>query len=207
MRRYVVSESTVPRDTAPTFLVTQRADAGAFESSGANIRVSRIVVAYSAFLALLIPFFLWAGRSEWFQFDDWDYLVSRRAGNLSDLMRPHNGHWEAIPVLVYRALWSSFGLRYKPYELVAIVASLVGAVLLLVVMLRTRTRPWLAIMLATLLVLFGDAQTNVALRITSITFVGFAVPLGIAQLLLADHEGPLDGRDWFGLAAGLAAVL
>ena len=46
-----------------------------------------------------------------------------------------------------------------------------------------------------------------ALRITSITFVGFAVPLGLAQLLLADHEGPLDRRDWFGLAAGLAAIL
>ena len=65
-----MNESTVPRDTAPTFLVTQRADAGAFESSGADIRVSRIVVAYSVFLALLIPFFLWAGRGEWFQFDD-----------------------------------------------------------------------------------------------------------------------------------------
>jgi hypothetical protein len=56
-------------------------------------------------------------------------------------------------------------------------------------------------------VLFGDAQNNVALRITSITFVGFAVPLGLAQLLLADHDGPLDRRDWFGLAAGLTAIL
>lgn len=176
-------------------------------SSPSEVRISRIVIAYSAFLAVLIPFFLWAGRGEWFQYDDWDYLVYRKAGSLGDLTRPHNGHWEAIPVLVYRALFSLFGLRYKPYELVAIVASLVGAVLLLVVMLRARTRPWLAIMLATLLVLFGDAQTNVALRITSITFVGFAVPLGLAQMLLADHEGPLDRRDWFGLAAGLAAVL
>ena len=39
-------------------------------------------------LALLIPFFLWAGRREWFQFDDWDYLASRKAGNLGDLTRP-----------------------------------------------------------------------------------------------------------------------
>jgi len=181
--------------------------ADASESSVSGVRVSRIVVGYSAFLALLIPFFLWAGRGEWFLYDDWDYLVSRKAGNFADLTRPHNGHFEAIPVLVYRALFSTFGLRYKPYQLVAIVLSLAGAVLLLVVMLRARTRPWLAIMLATLLVLFGDAQTNVALRITSITFVGFAVPLGLAQLLLADHEGPIDRRDWFGLAAGLAAIL
>jgi hypothetical protein len=170
-------------------------------------RIGRVVVGYSVFLTALIPFFLWVGRGEWFQHDDWDYLVSRKAGDLGDLLRPHNAHWETIPVLVYRMLWSLFGLRYRPYQLVSIVLSLVGVALLLVVMLRARTRPWIAMLTATLLVLFGDAQANVALRVTGITFVGFAVPLGLVQLLLADHDGPRDRRDWLGLCAGLAALL
>jgi hypothetical protein len=110
-------------------------------------------------------------------------------------------------VLVYRAVWSVFGLTYRPFQLVSILLSLAGAAIFLVVLLRARIRPWLALVTATLLVLFGPAQSNVALKVTSITFVGFAVPLGLLQLLLADHDGPRNRRDWFGLAAGLASVL
>jgi hypothetical protein len=98
-------------------------------------------------------------------------------------------------------------LTYRPFQAVSIGLSLVGAAVFLVVLLRAHIRPWIALITATLLVLFGPAQSNVALKVTSITFVGFAVPLGLLQLLLADHDGPRDRRDWFGLAAGLAAVL
>jgi hypothetical protein len=182
-------------------------DAPPLDLPAPRVAVKWIAIAYGAFLALLIPFFLWAGRGGWFEHDDWDYLVLRKAGDPGDLFRSHNGHWETIPVLVYRILWAMFGLRYRPYELVSIILSLVGASLLLAVMLRARTRPWIAILTATLLVFFGDAQPNVALRITSITFVGFAVPFGLVQMLLADHDGPLDRRDWLGLAAGLASLL
>jgi hypothetical protein len=165
------------------------------------------LIAFSILLIALIPFFAWAGRGEWFEHDDWDYLVLRKAGNLGDLLRPHNGHWETIPVLVYRMIWSVFGLTYRPFQFASIILSLIGAAIFLVVLLRARIRPWIALIFATLLVLFAPAQSNVALKVTSITFVGFAVPLGLAQLLLADHDGPRDRRDWFGLAAGLAAVL
>lgn len=166
-----------------------------------------IVVGYSAFLALLIPVFLYVGRDSWFAFDDWDYLVNRKAGSLQDLLRPHNGHWEAIPVLVYRSLFSVFGLRYLPFEFVSIAGSFAGAALLLLVMLRARTRPWIAVLVASLLVFFGDGQFNVAMRVTSITFVGFAVPLGLVQMILADHDGPRSRRDWVGLGVAMVALL
>jgi hypothetical protein len=166
-----------------------------------------IAAGYSAFLALLIPLYLHLGRDAWFMFDDWDYLVTRKAWSIDDLLRPHNGHWEALPLLVYRGLFSLFGLQYLPFQLVAIVASMVSAVLLLVIMMRAGIRPWIAILAATFLVGFGDAQFNVALRVTSITFVGFAVPLGLTQMLLADHEGPRIGRDWIGLGVALIALL
>jgi hypothetical protein len=200
-----VTQDTQAEDAEPAD-PTGTAD-GAEEPAGPKVAIAAPVIGFCVFLTALIPFFLWAGRGEWFEHDDWDYLVSRKVGDFGDLVRPHNGHWETIPVFVYRALWSLFGLTYRPYQLVSILLSLVGAAILLVVLLRARTRPWIALMFATLLVLFGPAQTNVALKVTSITFVGFAVPLGLLQLLLADHDGPRDRRDWWAVAAGLAAVL
>ena len=177
------------------------------DPDNAKIAFASPLIAFGVLLVALIPFFLWTGRGEWFEHDDWDYLVLRKAGNFGDLVRPHNGHWETIPVLVYRMLWAMFGLTYRPFQFVSIILSLIGAAIFLVVLLRARTRPWIALIFATLLVLFAPAQTNVALKVTSITFVGFAVPFGLAQLLLADHDGPRNRRDWFGLAAGLAGVL
>ncbi|MGO9874254.1 MAG: hypothetical protein ACLPVY_10685 [Acidimicrobiia bacterium] len=181
--------------------------ANGVDPDNAKIAFASPLIAFGVLLVALIPFFLWTGRGEWFEHDDWDYLVLRKAGDFGDLVRPHNGHWETIPVLVYRMLWAMFGLTYRPFQFVSIILSLIGAALFLVVLLRARTRPWIALIFATLLVLFAPAQTNVALKVTSITFVGFAVPLGLTQLLLADHDGPRNRRDWFGLAAGLAAVL
>ncbi|HTD49601.1 MAG TPA: hypothetical protein VK771_03315, partial [Acidimicrobiia bacterium] len=42
------------------------------------------LVAFGVVLVALVPFFMWAGRGEWFEHDDWDYLVLRKAGNLGD---------------------------------------------------------------------------------------------------------------------------
>jgi len=196
-------------ESADTDTDTELAGAGGEPAAPRDhkIAIASPLIAFGVLLVALIPVFLWAGRGEWFEHDDWDYLVQRKAGNLGDLVRPHNGHWETIPVLVYRMIWSVSGLTYRPFQLASIILSFIGAALFLVVLLRARTRPWIALIFATLLVLFADAQTNVALKVTSITFVGFAVPLGLAQLLLADHDGPRNRRDWFALAAGLLAVL
>ena len=54
-------------------------------------------------------------------------------------------------------------------------------------------------------VFFGSGAENILVAF-QITFVGSLV-FGLAQLLLADHDGPLDRRDWFGLLAGLAGLM
>ena len=36
---------------------------------------------------------------------------------------------------------------------------------------------------------------------------GASLVLGLTHLLLADHDGPIERRDWLGLLAGLAGVL
>jgi hypothetical protein len=58
---------------------------------------------------------------------------------------------------------------------------------------------------ATAFVFFGSGYQNIVLPF-QITLVGSLI-FGLVQLLLATHDGPLDRRDFFALAAGLAALM
>jgi hypothetical protein len=153
-----------------------------------------------------IPLMLTWGNKWWFWADDWDFLAARTAGNLGDLFRSHYQHWTTLPILAYRLLWVLFGIRhYVPYQLLVIVLHLTAALLLRAVMRRAGVRPWFATLLAAVFLFFGAGAENILIAF-QITFVGSLV-FGLGQLLLADHDGPVDRRDWFGLAAGLAALM
>jgi hypothetical protein len=146
------------------------------------------------------------GRRQWFYLDEWDFLAGRKAGNVGDLFRPHNEHWTTLPILAHRALYSLFGLNTDfPYRLLVVLLHLVAAALLLVVIRGAGVRPWIATAAASLFVLFGAGWQNIV-EPFQITFTG-AVVFGLTHLLLVDHEGPLDRRDWLGLLAGLAGLM
>jgi hypothetical protein len=117
---------------------------------------------------------------------------------LGDLFRPHFGHWITLPVIAYRLLWQIVGLRYLPYELLEIALYLGSAVMTRVVMRRVSVSPWVATVVAAI-VLFTAGGAN--LFFTSVLI------LGMAQLLSADHDGPVDRRDYLGLLAGFAALM
>jgi hypothetical protein len=145
------------------------------------------------------------GRRQWFWLDEWDFLT-KRGVTAHDLLDDHNGHWSALPILVYRALWSTVGLRsYLPYLATLIVLHLVTAALLLVLMRRVGVNVWIATAATSAFVLFGTGWQNIEWAF-QIGFVG-ALALGLTQLLLADHEGPIDRRDLLGVFAGLAALM
>jgi hypothetical protein len=178
------------------------------EASGLR-RLLGARAACSAFVAVevaSIPLFLFWGRSWWFWADDWDFLAARTGGNAGDLFRAHYQHWTTLPVLAYRMLWLVVGLRsYVPYQLLVVVAHLVAAALLRVVMRRAGVGPWFATLTALVFVYFGAGAENILIAF-QITFVGSLV-FGLTQLLLADHDGPLDRRDALGLLAGLAGLM
>lgn len=140
---------------------------------------------------------VWA-RGAWFTIDDWDLLADRTVGNMGDLFRPHFGHWISLIVVAYRFLWQVAGLHYLPYELLEIALYLGSVVMTRVVMRRAGVSPWVATVVASV-VLFTGAGAN--LFFTSVLI------LGMAQLLCADHAGPIDRRDWLGLLAGFTSLL
>jgi hypothetical protein len=167
--------------------------------------------AAAAVFAVFIAVAAWAlvahlGNYFWFHGDEWDFLVTRTAGDIGDLLRPHNEHISVLPILVYRALWHLFGLHsYDPYQLCVIALHLTAAVLLRAVMRRSGVNPWIATAAASVFVLFGPGEENIIWAF-QIGFTG-TLAFGLAQLLLADHTGPVDRRDWAALGFGVLALL
>jgi hypothetical protein len=158
-------------------------------------------VEVAAFVALM-----YLGRDLWFWADEWDFIAARKAGNLRDLVRPHVEHLTTLPILTYRLLYWLYGIRvYWPYLLLIVMLHLIGALLLRTAMLRVGVRPWTASAVASVFVVFGSGSRDI-LWPFQITFVGSLV-FGLAHLILADHDGAFDRRDWLGLAAGTAAIL
>jgi hypothetical protein len=161
--------------------------------------------AFAAVEAGAFVFYLVLASREWFFQDEWGFLAGRGM-NAHDLLEAHAGHWVALPVVVYSALWWAVGLRsYLPYAAMAIGFHLVAAALLRIVMRRSGAGPWIATICASVFVLFGTGAQDI-LWAFQITFSG-ALVFGLVQVLLADHAGPVDRRDWLGLAAGLLGLM
>lgn len=175
---------------------------------GSNIQARVALGAYVAYLMVAFPLLLFKfGAYRWFLGDDWDFLVTRRATNLGDLLRPHNQvQWSTLPILVYRALFAVVGLHsYKPYEACSILLHLGVAALLWMIMRRAGVTPWIATAAGAVFVLFGPGEQDIIWAF-QIGYVGSEL-FGLVQLILADHDGPIDRRDWFGLLAGAAGLM
>jgi len=165
------------------------------------------LIAFILIQIVALPVLQYLGRHRWFRYDDWNFVSSRSLTSLRDLFEPHNVHWTTLPVIAYRGLWRMFGLRtYLPYQLLGLVFHLVLAGLVRLVMRRAGVRPWTATAAATLLVFFGAGEQSVLWAFTAITLT-LTLAFGVTHLLLADHDGPIDRRDWLGLLAGLAGLM
>jgi hypothetical protein len=141
----------------------------------------------SALLAFGGIFYYAEGRGLSFFYDEWAFLLTRRANSLDAYFAPHNGHLVVVPVLIYKALWSLFGMRhYGPYRLVDVAMHLT-CVALLYVLLHRRVTPALALLGASLLLFLGRAW-QVLLWPFQITFLGSAVG-GLAALAALDRRG------------------
>ena len=143
----------------------------------------------------------------WFFRDEWDFLVDRGGGaDDAGLLESHNEHWSTVPILVFRALFAVFGVRtYLPYAAALIAVHLVAAHLVWRVMRRSGAHPWVATGLIPVLLVFGPGADNL-LWAFQIGFVG-SLALGLAHVLLVDHEGGFDRRDVIGWMLSLLGVM
>ena len=196
-----------PESDAPvgsTAVVGDEAPAQAERSAWTSERWAVVVFGAYVFLSfwlLLLKF----GAKRWFYGDDWLLLLNRMDPSVDTLLTPQHGHNSAVPILIFETLYRVFGIRtYVPYLVAIISLHLIMAVLLRVIMRRAGVGPWLATLVAGMIVLFGPGQVSILYAI-QITQVGTIV-LGLGQMLLADHDGRLDRRDWIGLGLGFVSL-
>lgn len=167
--------------------------------------------AWRVALVLAVPIFYFVGRHQWFNRDDWAYLLTReqmRASHGWDewLFVPQDGHWLTLSILVFKGTLATFGLdSYWPFLLLALLSH-TGAVLLVRVLCRrVGVSAWTTTLIATMLLLFGSGWHNLTFAIQVCYSLSIVCFLG--QLLLADHDGPADWRDGVGAVLGLISVM
>ncbi|MXG89802.1 hypothetical protein [Nocardioides flavescens] len=127
-------------------------------------------------------------RRLYFFGDDWAFLLKRTV-SWHDLMAPHNEHWSALPVLVFRAMFRLFGIdHYLAYGLLPVLLHVAACVLLFALMRRNGIGGWSALVgTAPLVFLQGNLAEN-PLWDFQIGFLGSAV-LGLVGLLLVHDPG------------------
>lgn len=178
-------------------------------TSASTVRSRRAAAAaFGAYavLALGTLVFILADH-RWFFRDDWAFLSGRDI-SVDGLFAPHfEQHLSAVPVVVFRAMWSLFGATsYVPYQLLIAATHLTVAVLLRAVLRHVGVGPWPSTCAAAILVLWGPGGGDNLTWAFQINFTG-AMAFGLGQLLLADHDGRARSRDLAAIALGLLAVL
>lgn len=154
-------------------------------------RIAAAVFGIAVLAAL--PTILYFGRNQWFFIDEWSFLAGRPFG-VDGVLDDHNGHWVSTPFLLFRSLYSIFGIRtYLPYQLLATLSHLGAVVLSRLVMRRIGVGPWTATMVACFLLLLGSGLSNLVFAF-QVSLNG-SVVCGLGALLLADHGGPIGRRD------------
>ena len=158
----------------------------------------RLVTAlHWATLVAAFGFLVYATRDQWFDSDEWNFLARRRlvgSDEFAGIWEAHNRHWVTLPVLLYRFLFSVFGVStYAPYLVVLLVLHLGVAHLLWRLMLRFHVDDVLATVAAAIYALAGAGWENVTNGF-QISLVG-SLFFGLAAVLVV-HDRDLSRRQY-----------
>jgi len=151
------------------------------------------------------------GRHQWFVRDDWASTLTRDKvlhvyGWQHWLLDAQDGHWMTVPVVVYHYLTSWFGLdSYWPFLLPALGAHVAAVLLTRVLCLRNGVSAWTTTLVCSMLLVFGSGWENLVFAI-QITY-NFSLVAFLAQIVLVDHDGPIDRRDWIAVGLSLIGVI
>jgi hypothetical protein len=118
--------------------------------------------------------------------DSWEVLIERRHLSLDVLLKPHNEHLIAIPILINWVFLHVFGMSGDKPELILLAAMLCATAGLLFFYVERRMGSWPALFAAALVLFLGPAF-EVLLWPFEITFVG-PMMFGLAAILALDRS-------------------
>lgn len=155
-------------------------------------------VALAALLAVGGAFLYHETRDTTFWRDEFIWAQTRRGNSAGTFLDDHFGHLSLVPVVIYRLLFATAGLRHHaPYALVSVAAHLT-VVGLLFAYARRRVGDVLALLVAALMLFLGPAAQNILWPFQMAWLISLAAGIGA---LLA-----LDRRDRAGDVAACALV-
>jgi len=151
---------------------------------GAEPTTVILVVLFIAAAILL----LYAGRHLSFFYDEWAFILDRRGGGLGTYLDAHGGHLVLFPVIVYKILFATVGLRhYTPYRVVGVAMHLLCCFLLFRLVER-RLGAWLALVPTALLLFMGSAWQDLLWPFQIGFFTSVAGGLGALLALERPHR-------------------
>lgn len=151
-------------------------------------------------LAVGAAFLYYETRGTTFWFDEWAWALHRRGSSLWTFLDAYNGHFSLVPVVIYKLLFATAGLRhYGLYRVVVILAQL-GCTTLLFVYAQRRVGGFLAVVAAAVLLFFGPGWQDILWPFQVAWLI--SIGAGIAALLMLDRGDAL-GR---GAACALTAL-
>ena len=166
------------------------------------------VVAHWISLAVAFVILLEVNRGQWFNADEWAFLVDRHVVGTGGrgLWEPHNEHWSTIPILMYRGLFSVFGVRtYVPYLLVLLAVNLATAHLLWRLLRRVGVHTLLATGVAFAFALLGAGWENLTAAF-QMSLLG-SLALGLLALLLLPERGSFGRTDVYVVGLLVASLM
>ena len=138
-------------------------------------------------------------RATTFWADEWTWILTRRQGGLGTFLDAHNSHFSLVPVLIYKALFATAGLRhYWPYRGVLIALQLL-VVLLVFIYARRRVGGYAALLAAALILFFGPGWQDILWPFQMAWLIAVATGVGALQAL--------DRRDRVGDLAACALLV
>src|SRR5579864_3956099 len=141
-----------------------------------------LLLAVLSLVACAGVFYLTRYRS--FFYDEWAWIEYRRPWSFDVFALSHDGHWSTIPILVWKILFITVGIRsHLPYEAALLVVHMV-AVLLLFTLIRRRSGEVPAFAAALILLVLGSGGDDIVWAF-QLAWVG-SIAFGLLAMLLVD---------------------
>lgn len=139
-------------------------------------------------MAVAAVLILWFSRGTTFWIDELAWLLQSPHLDLSEALRPHQGHLILVTRVVYWAIFEVFGTDYLPFRVLAAV-TVPATVALLFTYMRRRVSPLVALAPCLILLFFGSDMLHVL--VGNAFTVLFSICMGLAALLALERG---DGR-------------
>lgn len=158
----------------------------------ANVQVPWVRLQLLVTSIVVFAWLLFATSYRNFFLDEWAFIEQRRPWDVNLFLLPHGDHWSTLPILLWKTLFVTVGIRrHVPYE-AALLLVHVAVVFLLFTLIRRRSGDLLAFGAALVMLVLGSGSDEIVWAF-QVAWAG-SVAFGLVAMLLLDGDPPFRSR-------------